>query len=279
MNKHSNIKSFFRPVFIIVFLFSLFPVFSQNSMYRNIDTAEFIVTYTARFKIDSLNLDDIKTNEMWLFLGKNMSHFVDKSLYIDLQEMAKHKTREDVLAWAAKRGTPKFNFFYNVYKNYIKEEIIYTEKSLDAYFKYEENLDVFNWHLTQDTATICGYHTQKAICDYGGRSWIAWFSPEIPFNDGPYKFNGLPGLIVKIYDTRLHYCFELKYLEKAQNEFITMRNYHYLNTTKKNFFKAIQNFREDIISRIQAVGGSNHAQQVVAKNVAKRNNPIELKAE
>lgn len=34
--------------------------------------------------------------------------------------------------------------------------------------------------------------TQKATCDFAGRKWIAWFTTEIPIQDGPYKFYGLP---------------------------------------------------------------------------------------
>ena len=44
------------------------------------------------------------------------------------------------------------------------------------------------------------YKTQKATAEFGGRSWIAWFSQELPFQDGPYKFYGLPGLIVHVED-------------------------------------------------------------------------------
>ncbi len=44
------------------------------------------------------------------------------------------------------------------------------------------------------------YNAQKAITNFGGREWTAWFSTDLPFQDGPYKFYGLPGLIVKIED-------------------------------------------------------------------------------
>lgn len=39
----------------------------------------------------------------------------------------------------------------------------------------------------------------------GGRDWVAWFTNDIPIQDGPYKFCGLPGLIIKIEDdTKTH---------------------------------------------------------------------------
>ncbi|MFZ1558862.1 MAG: GLPGLI family protein, partial [Saprospiraceae bacterium] len=48
----------------------------------------------------------------------------------------------------------------------------------------------------------------KATTKYGGRKYLAWFTPEIPVMDGPYVFAGLPGLIVRIKDDQDFYIFE-----------------------------------------------------------------------
>lgn len=136
---------------------------------------------------------------------------------------------------------------------------------------------MFHWKLTNDTSTILGYQAQKATCDFGGRSWVAWFSSEIPFNDGPYKFNGLPGLIMKVYDTRYHYVFEIVSIEKPEKELmIEFVEKEYLEISKLGFFKAEDGFRNDIISRAKEAGLSNEIQQSVARRMEERNNPIEL---
>ncbi len=52
----------------------------------------------------------------------------------------------------------------------------------------------------------------------GGRLWEAWFSPDLPFSEGPYKFSGLPGLIMKVKDARGHYEFTINSLTKDLTE-------------------------------------------------------------
>lgn len=69
--------------------------------------------------------------------------------------------------------------------------------------------DPIKWKLENNTKTYQGFKAQKATANYGGRKWIAWFTKEIPFNEGPYKFQGLPGLILEIQDTKENYRFNL----------------------------------------------------------------------
>ncbi|WP_407484251.1 GLPGLI family protein [Elizabethkingia meningoseptica] len=66
------------------------------------------------------------------------------------------------------------------------------------------------WKISSETGKILGYQIQKAETDFGGRHWIAWFSKDIPVPDGPYKFQGLPGLILKLEDSTESHKFLVK---------------------------------------------------------------------
>ena len=46
------------------------------------------------------------------------------------------------------------------------------------------------------------YTCKKATTHFRGRDYIAWFTTDIPIVAGPWKFNGLPGLVIDIEDTR-----------------------------------------------------------------------------
>lgn len=271
-----------RKLFMILFLTYSFSAYSQlvNYKFKTLDTAEYIVTYSLKFQEDSLNPNNIHQEDMLLFLGTHVSLFLSKNSYNLENELRKFSSQAQLQEWLSSISLTSIasRFGYRIYKNNPKGKITYTEKVIPSLLKYEENLNLFNWKLSEDTATISGYKVQKATCNFGGRSWIAWFSPKIPYNDGPYKFNGLPGLIVKISDTRNQYVFELKSIEKPKKLLlIEFAKRQYIETTKQGFFHAKDAFRNDIVSRARQAGFNSEEQQTAARNMAQRNNPLELK--
>ena len=65
------------------------------------------------------------------------------------------------------------------------------------YYLYVDSTAQFRWTLTADTATVCGYPCRKATARFRGRQWEAWYTEELPVDAGPWKFSGLPGLILR----------------------------------------------------------------------------------
>lgn len=100
-----------------------------------------------------------------------------------------------------------------VYKKY-QDGIMYIQDAAGYdHYEYEEEGVLQSWSIEMDTATILGYHCQRATCAWRGRDYEAWFTTEIPISDGPMKFLGLPGLIVRISEGEGIYSFELKGIE------------------------------------------------------------------
>ena len=81
--------------------------------------------------------------------------------------------------------------------------------------RYEEKWSGQEWTLEEDTASFLGHSCQKATCRWRGRDYVAWFAPDIPIRRGPWKFGGLPGLIMKIHDVDSLYVFEAVAIEKG----------------------------------------------------------------
>jgi len=85
---------------------------------------------------------------------------------------------------------------------------------------YDEPYPNQQWTLTLDTATVSGYHCQKATCHFRGRDFEAWFTTDVPLKFGPWKFGGLPGLIVKVYDADHYYTFECTKVERVHRPMV-----------------------------------------------------------
>lgn len=269
-----------RNFFIILSILLSHCSFAQFTglKYISLEPATTVVTYKLKYQPDSTNPDDIRNSKLLLFIGPNISKIVNKAGYINDTTIRKFTTDAQVISYLTDPKTFHGSILYQIYKNYPKGKLTYTDHIPSDSYRFEESLDLFQWKLTGDTATISGFKSQRATCDFGGRNWIAWFSPDLPFSDGPYKFNGLPGLIVKVFDTRNHYVFELVAVNKLEPAvMIDIQDKQYINTTKQGFFQAWDSFRTDIVSRMKQAGGDNDVQQTIARNMKSDNNPIELK--
>ncbi len=87
--------------------------------------------------------------------------------------------------------------------------------------------------------TILDYQCRKAVCTYRGRNYEAWYCPEIPVSLGPWKFSGLPGLIMSVRDTKGHYTFDISGIEKTHEpiEYIEYITRTYTRTDRITFLR------------------------------------------
>ncbi|WP_426476667.1 GLPGLI family protein [Chryseobacterium sp. CBSDS_008] len=142
-----------------------------------------------------------------------------------------------------------------------------------------------DWKLVNETKVINSFNCKKAEVHYKGRDWVAWYSTEIPFAYGPYKFSGLPGLIVKIADKTGDYDFELVKSvpsSKLKGKSVRINEARYHNAklvTKDELVQATKNFRENIKYELEKMGtvfsdGQNRPK--ISETEKKGYNPIEL---
>lgn len=94
---------------------------------------------------------------------------------------------------------------------------VYDYVGMTGNFYYRDSLDEIPWSIADSTKVILGYECIMATADYHGRQWTAWFTPEIPIQDGPWKLQGLPGLILEASEPSGQHHFVANGLE-ASNE-------------------------------------------------------------
>lgn len=106
-----------------------------------------------------------------------------------------------------------------VYANFDNKATYTTAKLNSKNYIIKEETPQFNWVLSDETKKIDDLNVQKATMSFRGRDYVAWYSLDYPLKFGPWKFHGLPGLIVEIYDTSNRYHWILKSIKNDVNSF------------------------------------------------------------
>lgn len=265
-------------IFAIIFLSNFNIVLSQEHNKKG-----YKFEYTLTFVEDSSNIDLKKQEKFYLFTNSNKSRFISaNTILIDsLKEKAK-KDRQFALSLLGDLSKiPKSNFSFEIYKKINFDTIVTIDKILNDKFIFSEKINN-NWSILSDTLTINGYHCKKAIQKFKGREYTAWFTTKIPISDGPYKFKGLPGLIIKMYDKRNHYSFQLSGFEYYDNQILIPNIYNksLIKTTSREFKKTQLNSSKIYFQRLEQSGitlNNTGKKKLGNKILRKITNPIELK--
>lgn len=123
--------------------------------------------------------------------------------------------------------------------------------------EYSEALVSPEWHIMPDTQAILGYTCQKATAKYCGREYTAWFAQDIPYSSGPWKLIGLPGLILKAYDTKGEYSFTATSISSkpTENKFIQSVKGRFTRKSREQVNKTLKLLNQDIIRASEIVNG------------------------
>ncbi|WP_051691969.1 GLPGLI family protein [Pedobacter borealis] len=96
-----------------------------------------------------------------------------------------------------------------LFKDFRNHKIILTNNIQFKDYLINDTLVNFDWKITNERKQILKYTCIKATTKFRGREYEAWFTEDVPTRVGPWKFNSLPGLIVKVNDIDNIYTFEL----------------------------------------------------------------------
>lgn len=230
---------------IVILLFMLpFKTFSQvkgKVIYRSI--------------LESEKFQDL---ESILFFNDQESYF-----YVDMESKTSTSDKEEGLNLNSENKIQyeidlslKRPKRYEVYYN-RQDEIILSQNSFFKNGKTSpcvviEESGSINWNITGDTKNIGTFKVLEATTTFRGRNYTAWFAPEIPISDGPWKFHGLPGLILEVTDEELGVQFlfssiktpyELKNEIKkpSDGKLISLSEYvEYQNSFSEEFIKLVK---------------------------------------
>jgi len=275
----------------ILFTFLIFSSYFMQAQIKG--EAEYLVKYEVDFVLDSTNREDIKHEIHRLYTGSTTSNYISEGLFYrdSIMQVMRNQPREN---WRNMRGSmqnmPRSEFNTSVFKNLNKNEVWVQHNLAQDQFLYQEEAIPLQWEFTDDSKMIEQYLALKAITSFGGRDYEAWFTLEIPILDGPYVFNGVPGLILELYDTNKDYHFNLVSIQPLKDNYvIDSEKSNSKQVSKKEFIQAYKKFNENPSASFSRHLPSNFEfkdntgktitrrdlERQAKENAAKRNNLIE----
>lgn len=151
------------------------------------------------------------------------------------------------------------------YWNYPEPGLMTVRSGFDGGVEYTETLSL-PWEFRDSVKTVLGYECHLAEVDFRGRHWSVWYTLEVPISAGPWKLQGLPGLVCEAYDEKGHYSYQLVSLTPAAGQAVLLHTWKraYKKRTREEIFQAYvrqdellqENIRQNGMSGM--LGSANH---------------------
>ncbi len=211
-------------------------------------TMEF--SYNYHFKTDTTDSSKVKKDLMILQVSDKLTKFFSyRKMQID--SLIQNASTEEILSNPSKFAGGEA---FSVYKNFVEGKLTSVDRIALDWFRVDEEIPQFDWKLKNETKEILGYQCRKAECKFRGRYWEVWYTEQIPLPIGPWKFGGLPGIIIEATDKQGHYSFVMVGVNPKADRIITIPDTKYNNTTLKKYYKALRLYKSNPIASLQASG-------------------------
>ncbi len=181
------------------------------------DTAWLMVHYKFTHVRDTTNRAQAYTENTVLFVGKSASAYRSYDGLVADQQFKKAwveaaASSPDGHSMINRRGAGSRTQYYQypAQQKLLTKDVVMVNEYL-----IEGPMPAIDWTISGDTATFGGLHCQKATGHFRGRDYIVWFCPDLPVHTGPWKLNGLPGVIVDAHDTKNEVVFAFDGVEKT----------------------------------------------------------------
>ena len=181
------------------------------------DITKLSVTYEVHYQ----KVEEVAKREkdlMRLDIGEHSSQYVS----IIGEFLTKH--RSDIMAKRIKNPYAGYTTLRDeVFKNTPNEGYL-RFVHMPGWVSCREKIEgLFDWQLLDGDSIVCSYPCHKATATFRGRIWTVWYTLDLPYSDGPWKFCGLPGLVLYAYDSEDKFRFNCIGIEKGDGHEIKMK--------------------------------------------------------
>ncbi|KQS93177.1 GLPGLI family protein [Chryseobacterium sp. Leaf394] len=217
----------------------LFLVFITNFINAQSINSDIAYYYNYSYHTDSTNINKINTEDTVLLTNPKESLFCSYTkMKNDSTILSNIQKGNMVIDYSV---LPKSKVNQSVYFDKEKGNITVYDKVINATFSFP--VTKLEWQLGSNKKKIGEFDCQNAYCLINGRKFEAWFTKSIPLSDGPYRFKGLPGLVIEVYDEKMLFHFLLNGLKKGNTKADLPKNH--IPTTKETFVNKRKEFLKD----------------------------------
>ncbi|MBW1617863.1 MULTISPECIES: GLPGLI family protein [Empedobacter] len=222
--------------FFLIFLLGFSLINAQN----------YHVIYTQKINFDNFNFENVNAKYYDLYVNNKESLYIENK---ELKDTIKLKKVDGEINLTKERTATQKLFYFN--KNN-------TDFYINSYISNEDNYlvrDVFehNWKIENETKMILNQKCQKASTSFRGRNYTAWFSTKIKYPFGPWKMNGLPGIILEVYDDQNFFKIDAVKISKDHFDFDDfVKNTNLNSSITMQEYKVKQNQKsEEILNQLR----------------------------
>ena len=201
----------------MLFLFLLMLIARVAGIDAQSDFTKLSVTYEVRYQ----KVEEVAKREkdlMRLDIGEHSSQ------YISIIGEFLTKNKSDIMAKRIKDPYAGYTTLRDeVFKNTPNKGYM-RFIHMPGWVSCREKIEgLFDWQLLDGDSIVCGYPCHKAITTFRGRTWTVWYTLDLPYSDGPWKFCGLSGLVLYAYDSEDKFRFNCIGIEKGDGHEIKMK--------------------------------------------------------
>lgn len=253
-------------------------VFGQSK-----DHFDYIAEYQITSRPDS-NSKARKSEYMLLLFNNSVSGYRSVTGYLldSVKNTPDYLMKSPMERMQVMTGYPTHHDEYILIETAKKMVTVTTKANMNPVIhpQYNENVDL-QWKLINENKIINKIACSKAEVFAFGRKWVAWYSDQHPVPFGPYKFYGLPGLIVDIRDETESYSFVLNKLRQSPTEYAVENAYDNISVMNKKQVVELVNKAKYTTAGLGSIEGLSEdflrrSSALRAKRQKENNNPIEL---
>ncbi|MCM1141328.1 MAG: GLPGLI family protein [Muribaculum sp.] len=232
-----------------------------------IDTAQYKITYTLKYKYHPDYRDYYDDTRIVQIGKRNIKDYSDIIQHFD--SLATEQVRRGASSYSNVSGMPWPIEIVRPVRGTSANLRLRLSLNINTLI-YTDSIQAIDWKFVpEENMSILGYECSKAIGEFAGRTYTAWFSSELPLPYGPYKFGGLPGLILKIEDIEQQFIWEAIGFERS-NEAIMKYQYENANektcTAEEAAKTLTRYFKSPVSFEIASFGGDSRRIHIVGKD-------------